>query len=272
MNKNLTVIAVIYNTKKKLLDSFINTIDRNYNILLVDNSEICNLNYLNSKKNITIYHSSKNNGNGDGINIALKKVNTPYAIYFDLDTFFEKNFLQKIEKYIFKIPNFSILIPNINNSSDSPKDFFEVYNSQGAAMLFNVSEIVKIGMFDTNYFLYREESDLFLRCQKFNKKIFVLPKINIKHNGSSSIEGDNIDLALIELRNWHYMWSYFYFFKKNYSYFFAIKKTYSFLFKDFIKLILFLIKKDRINICIRISRLTGLLSSILLFKSSKRLK
>ena len=62
MNKNLTVIAVIYNTKKKLLDSFINTIDRNYNILLVDNSEICNLNYLNSKKNITIYHSSKNNG------------------------------------------------------------------------------------------------------------------------------------------------------------------------------------------------------------------
>lgn len=272
MNENLTVIAVIYNTKKKLLENFISRIHEDYNIILIDNSEVCNFNYLDNKRNITIYHSNKNNGNGDGINIALKKVVTPFAIYFDLDTIFENNFLNEIEKYIFKIKEFAILIPNINNSSNSSKDFFELYDGQGAVMLFNVDEIIKIGMFDTNYFLYREESDLFLRCKKLKKKIFVLPQIKIEHNGSSSIEGDNINLSLIELRNWHYMWSFFYFYKKNYSYFFAIKKMYIFIIKDLFKLILFYIRRDKVNIWIRKSRLKGLLSSMFLLKSSKRIK
>ena len=85
------------------------------------------------------------------------------------------------------------------------------------------------------------------------------------------MEGDNVNLKMISLRSWHYMWSLFYFYKKNYSYFFALKKTYIFLIKDFFKLLYFLIKRDKLNICIRSNRLFGLINSMILKKSSKRL-
>ena len=271
MNKNLTVIIVVYKTKKELLKSFIHQIDKNYKILIIDNSYLYNFTDIENLQNVSIYRSKENNGNGDGINKGLKIVDTPYAIYFDIDTLFEKNFLQQIEKYIFKIKDFVILIPNINSSYSDKNEFIELYDGEGAAMLFNVKAIIKLGMFDINYFLYREETDLYLRCKKFNQKIFLLTKIHLRHDGSSSMDGDNSNLQMIALRNWHFMWSNFYFFKKNYSYFYAIKKTYSYLFKDFLKLLFFILKNDKVNICIRKYRLLGLINSIFLMKSSKRL-
>ena len=69
---------------------------------------------------------------------------------------------------------------------------------------------------------------------------------------------------------WHYMWSMFYFYKKNYNYLFALKKTYIYLIKDCIKLIIYLIVFDKYNFLIRFNRIYGLLSSILGLQSFKR--
>ena len=271
MNNNLTVIIVVYKTNRVILENFISQIDKNYKLLIIDNNSNYDFKNINKFKNIKIFRSDQNKGNGDGINIALNMVDTDYAMYFDIDTIFEKTLLDEIENYIKKIKDFCILIPNINSTHDSARDVIETYKAQGAAMLFNVSQIKEVGLFDNNFFLYWEESDLYLRCKRNKKKIFVLPKINILHNGSTSMEGDNENLTMISLRNWHYMWSLFYFYKKNYSYFFAFKKTYIFLIKDFLKLLYFLIKKDKLNICIRSNRLFGLINSIFLRKSYKRL-
>lgn len=271
MNNNLTIIIVVYKTNRIILENFISQIDENYNLLIIDNNSFYDFTNLDKFKNITIFRSDQNKGNGDGINIALNKVDTAYAMYFDIDTTFEKKLLNEIENYIKQINDFCILIPNINSTYDSTKDVIEAYDAQGAAMLFNVSQMKEVGLFDNNFFLYWEESDLYLRCKRNKKKIFVLPKINIQHKGSTSMEGDNVNLKMISLRNWHYMWSLFYFYKKNYSYLFALKKTYIFLIKDLLKLLYFLIKKDKLNICIRSNRLYGLINSMLLKKSSKRL-
>ena len=271
MNQNLTVIIVVYKTKKELLKTFINQIDTNYKILIIDNSFSYNFGEIENLKNVSIYRSPINRGNGDGINIGLRLVKSSYAIYFDIDTIFENSFLNYIEDYITKINNFCILLPNINSSSSSSEEFIEKYDGEGAIMLFNVREVIEVGLFDTDYFLYREETDLFYRCKINGKKIYLLTKIIAQHDGSSSIEGDNINLKNIGLRSWHLMWSYFYFYKKHYSYYYAIKKSLNVFFRDLAKLIYFILKRDKFNICIRYNRLLGLINSILLLKSSKRL-
>jgi GT2 family glycosyltransferase len=270
MNENLTVIIVVYKTKKELLKNFINQIDANYKILIVDNGFSYNFGEIENLQNVSIYRSPVNQGNGDGINIGLRMVKSPYAIYFDIDTIFENTFLSSIENYITKIKSFCILLPNINSSNKSNEEFIEKYDGEGAIMLFNVREVTNVGSFDTDYFLYREETDLFYRCKLNDKKIYLLTKIIAQHDGSSSMEGDNVDLKIVGLRSWHLMWSYFYFYKKHYSYYYAITKCSNVFSRDLGKLIYFILKRDKLNICIRYNRLLGLISSILLLKSSKR--
>ena len=46
--------------------------------------------------------------------------------------------------YTKKIKDFCILIPNINSTHDSNKDIIETYDAQGAAMLFNVSQVKEV--------------------------------------------------------------------------------------------------------------------------------
>jgi organic radical activating enzyme len=71
-------------------------------------------------------------------------------------------------------------------------------------------------------------------------------------------------------RNWHYNWSKFYYIKKNFGYLFAIKKSFSILFKILLKLFKCKIKNNKNDFLLAKAELLGLLSSILLKKSSYR--
>ncbi len=105
---------------------------------------------------------------------------------------------------------------------------------------------------------------------KNNKgKIFLDPKIIIKHSGASSVDKiSNIELE--KNRNWHWMWSTFYFHKKYKGFIIALiiifPKFLSSLFKTiFFQLILNKEKKD-----IYLNRLSGITNSILGKKSWRR--
>ena len=53
--------------------------------------------------------------------------------------------------------------------------------------------------------------------------------------GASIIDKQNVD----NLRNWHYMWSSFYFYKKNYGYLYALKKMFVKFIRSLMKVIFF---------------------------------
>jgi len=59
--------------------------------------------------------------------------------------------------------------------------------------------------------------------------------VKIFHKKSSSIETENDyqKNRLNYLRQWHYMWSKFYFYKKNFNTVYALLKTLILLLKDF---------------------------------------
>ena len=81
------------------------------------------------------------------------------------------------------------------------------------------------------FFLYFEEIDILLRSKREKIATYLLPFLKIKHIRSSSIK-KNIKIDL--MRAWHYMWSMFYFYKKNFTYLFALKKISLFIIKDFV--------------------------------------
>ncbi len=86
------------------------------------------------------------------------------------------------------------------------------------------------------------------------------------HKGGRS-HGDNEDLEIEKSRNWHWMWSKFYFSKKHYGFMWALIKTFPNFFSSFIKFIFyfFIFNKKKKNIYKM--RLLGLLNSYLLRKS-----
>ena len=66
------------------------------------------------------------------------------------------------------------------------------------------------------------------------------------------------------------MWSYFYFYKKNYNYFYALNKIFGKLFRSFFKSIFYFITFDLNNRDKYLYRFLGLLNSIVGKKSSYR--
>jgi len=89
-----------------------------------------------------------------------------------------------------------------------------VKNVKGFAMFLNISEFQQIGFFDENFFFYFEEIDLCKRLINHQKKIYLESSIIINHTGGKS--HDNALNKIMELsRNWHWMWSTFYYHKKH---------------------------------------------------------
>jgi len=266
----LTVIIVTHRSDKNLLKNILNNLAPFFKILIIENSEDNSLKIFEEKfLNVKVYLVN-NTGNGGGINQGLRLVKTKFAAYIDLDIEIYKadfiKFIQKAEE----IKNFAMLVPNIDNKYNI-KDMKECYEFTGCMMFFNLENLKDIGEFDENIFLYYEEIDFAHRCKILNKKIFLLPDVNILHKESSSVKvNDEKVNDLKVLRQWHFMWSKFYFFKKNFSYNYAIRKTlYDFVINLVKLIILFPFNKNKSKIFY--ARLEGLVYSMIGKKSSKRL-
>ena len=145
----------------------------------------------------------------------------------------------------------------------------EVENVKGFAMFLNMKSIKEVGFFDTNFFIYFEEIDLCKRLRSKNIKIYIDPSIETNHLGGAS---HNVRLnTQMELsRNWHWMWSSFYFHKKHYGYVSAFLKILPKFFSSVIKFLFYSITFNTLKKNIYRCRLQGIINSLLLKKSSYR--
>ncbi len=261
----VTLIIVVYKSDRNKLNKLLKVIGNRYKLIIIDNTYNYNFTRIKIPNNAKIIRS-KNFGNGSGINIALKKCKTKFAIYLDIDVEFKKDFFEKFINYAKKIKNFSILIPNHGNFSKKNK-LVNNYIGEASVMLYNIEKVKNLGLFDKNYFLYFEETDLLLRSKRKKSNAYLIPSLVIKHQRASSILKDE---SISLLRSWHYMWSMFYFYKKNYNYFEALKKVSKFIIKDILMLLFYLIILDKKNYKKRFYRLFGVISSMIGLKSFLR--
>ena len=276
-SKDLTIVITTYRSEEKI-ENCLNSIDSDIRIIIVENSS-------NNKfksdieekyKNVECILTKSNLGYGKANNIGLKKVLTKYSLVLNPDTILQKETLNNFFIFLNKNVNFALLGPSQNENfselefSDlKSSNFFKVNSIKGFAMFFNMSKFVDIGFFDENFFLYLEEIDLCKRVKKIKQKIYVDENIRIFHYGGKSVNKSySYETELV--RNWHWMWSLFYYNKKHFNYFYAVilvlPKFFSALFKSFFYKFIFDRKKSKIYR----SRLSGLFNSIIGKPSSYR--
>ena len=267
--KKITFVIVCFNSRN-IVKKCINSIDSKAKILVVENSK----NYLIKKElekefeNVTVVIAGKNLGYGAGNNLGISKIKTPYAFILNPDSFLKKNCINELYKVVTLLENkFKILAPKlINNYGYFSKNLSDkkilnilpVDYVKGFAMLINLRRINFKKIFDEKFFLFLEEIDFCKRIHDFygeKKEIFLINKAKIEHNAKQS-SGDNFSIELC--RNWHWMWSLFYYNKKHFGIIFAYKATiYKFISSTFKLLLnaLFLKKK---KVLIYYFRLLGL--------------
>ena len=232
--QNLSVVIVSFHSENVIHDCIKSIIDK-IEIIVVENSG--NKEFANKiedqYKNVKCILSPKNLGMGAGNNLGLKHINTDYVFILNPDVILKKNTIEEIIIASKKIENFGLIAP-ISDNLKYPNykikkkeilnftDPFKVDSVDGFAMILNLKKLKKIdqfkdnNFFDENIFLYLENDDLCKRINKF-ESIFIVPKSKINHLGASGVNkkySEQIELS----RNWHWIWSKFYFNKKHYGF------------------------------------------------------
>ena len=269
-DKELTVIITTFRSENQI-ESCLNSIDPNISKIVIENSNNQKFkNYIENKyTNIECILTNKNLGYGKANNIGLKKAKTKYCLVLNPDTILEKGAIKNFISSAKKNKDFYIIGPmpikdeflKKNNFKDN-STLLDTEHIEGFAMFLNMEKFHNIGFFDENFFLYLEEIDLCKRVKNKNGRILVDPSIKIFHFAGKSVN-HNFSYQVELTRNWHWMWSLFYYNKKHFNYFYALililPKFFSALFKIFIYRFVLKNKKSEIYA----KRLSGLYNAII---------
>ena len=280
---NLTFVIVTFKSDH-IIHECIESLPKNSKIIVIENSNDQKFKTdLEEKYSEITVIVQKNNGMGSANNRGIMLCETDFAFVINPDVKFYDNTFQEIINFSKKNDNYSILAPisvdakhpnyKIKNDNivDDDNDYLSVDSVDGFAMLINKSKFKDNLYFDENFFLYLENEDLCLRIKKENKKIYVLKTAKINHLGGKSPSAI-FEREVEYSRNWHWMWSKFYFNKKHHGYINAIINTLPKLFSTKIKFFYYLIIFNKHKREIYRMRYLGLLNSILCKKSWYRPK
>ena len=272
--KNLTFIIVTFKSEHIIYEC-INSLPKNSKIIIVENSQNESLKIDLEKEypNVEVI-VQENKGMGTANNVGIKLAKTDYAFVINPDVKFENNSIQRIIDFTAKINDYSILAPisdDVNypnyiiknkNHINIENEYLEVDSVDGFAMLINKKKFKDNLYFDENFFLYLENEDLCLRKKKEKKNIYVLKTAKINHLGGKS--PSHVFKKEIEYsRNWHWMWSKFYFNKKHYGYLNAFLKMIPGLISSFFKFIFYQLILNKNKSRIYKMRFLGLFNSML---------
>jgi GT2 family glycosyltransferase len=284
--QNLSVIIVSFKSDH-IIEKCIESIDKEIEIIVIDNSNNTKFKkYLENKyENTRCILSTKNIGMGAGNNIGIRNTNNDFALIINPDVILEKDTINQIINASKTMDSFSIIAPILDevkypnyklddkkNQKFDPTKPFKVKSVDGYSMLLNLKrlkQVVNFEFFDENFFLYLENDDFCKRLHLINENIFVVPKSKIYHLGGQAVN-PKYKKEIEFVRNWHWMWSKFYYNNKHYGYWKAtlriLKNLISAIFKFFFYTIIFNSYKSKIYRM----RLSGLINSMMGKKSFLR--
>ena len=274
----------------KLVDEIINY-DLGVKILIIENSIDHQLKYeLESKykKQVKVYLPNENLGFSKGMNKAIELSDDQFVFLNPADVILSHTCIQNLLNCLNNFKDFTLLAPTYKDEKiyKNYEEFLfskerethqlkiENFNLKevdwiDGTFIVNKEKIENNKIMDENIFIYFETMDMCLNFKKKNQKMFVVENIKFEHIGGSSHERKfNFEAKLS--RNWHYNWSKFYYFKKNFSYLYALKKFSTVLFKNALKLLYYFMTRNKENYLLKKAEINGSMHSILLNKSNYR--
>jgi GT2 family glycosyltransferase len=220
MVKPFVSIIIVNWNGKKFLDSCLGSLStiayKNVEIIFVDNAssdrsvEFVKANY----PKVVIIHNKKNLGLSGGHDVAFKKAKGDAVLLLNTDTIVGKRFLNELVAVLFSNQEYGgvqpkLIIPKYN-VIDSIGSFFlpggnlyhfgreknphlgiynktmEIFSTKAACMLIKTTVLKKTGLFDKDFFVYFEDTDLCMRIWLAGYKVIYTPKTIVYHKGGGA--------------------------------------------------------------------------------------
>jgi len=271
---NLSIIIVTIKSDK-IIHQCINSINQDMPIIIVEQSNNKNFkDELEDKyKNLKCILSGSNLGMGTGNNIGIKATQTEHVLILNPDVILEKNTIEELFLASKNLQDYTILAPleknfanygmfnkkilnkNLNNAP------FKVDYVDGFSMIIK-KNFFKGEYFDENIFMYLENNDL---CKRVNSKegsIYVVPKSKINHLSAKTVDQkfkDEVELS----RNWHWIWSKFYFSKKHYGFLKAFYEGFPKYCSSLLKFLFYFLINNKMKRKIYFNRASGFYNAYL---------
>ncbi len=270
--EDFTFIITTFRSEK-LINECLKDLPKKNKKIIIENSGNKNLKETIERNydNIECYLMSENLGYGSANNVGIIKSKTDYVFIINPDTKVTNDKFEKIVSFL-NNQNFAIAAPQIIETNKMYKQNKEKSNIKkvdqvpGMAMILNKKKFNNV-FFDENIFLYLEEIDLCKRMREQGENILEI-NVEIDHLGGQS--HGQFDSEMENSRNWHWMWSKFYFYKKHHNYFYSLIKTFPNLLSSIFKFIYFRLTGNEKKTNLYKMRFLGLLNSYLLKKSFYR--
>ena len=277
---NITFIIVSFKSEN-VIHSCLNSLPQISKKIVIENSRNTKLKEeLESKYDNIEVLINHNLGMGASNNIGILQSKTQFAYILNPDTKLNVSTMDKLIDATDKIVDFAILSPLCSDSrfpnykiyekkSSLNNQIIEVDTIDGFSMLINKSKFNN-SFFDENIFLYLENDDICLRARKNNQKIYIVKNSLIDHLGASSSNiKDSYEFDL--LRNWHWMWSKFYYNKKHSGFLLSTIKIFPNFLSAIIKYIFYLLLFKNQKRKIYKMRLLGIINAFVGKKSFYRI-
>ena len=274
--QNLSIVIVTLKSDN-VIHNCIKSIDASIPIIVVENSKNSSFKEeIESRyKNVKCILSQENLGMGAGNNIGIKYAKTNYVLILNPDVTLQKDALENIFEASKLIEDFSILAPiSLDDNFPNYKIFknrkrvlkntlpFKVDNIDGFAMLLNKSKFKENIFFDEKFFLFLENDDLCLRVNKNGGSVFIIPTSKINHLGSHAVNSKyktEVELS----RNWHWLWSKYYFNKKNFGFMSALIECLPTFFSSILKILFYMIIRNDIEKKKNFNRASGFYNALI---------
>ena len=265
----ITVVINTFNSEDKI-HQCLNSIDPRTKIIVIENSNDLGFKNELEKKyfNLNCYLTGQNLGYAKGNNLGLSKVKSKFALILNPDAFLERGALERLLATAKNLKDFAIIGPakqdefSNRDLNRDQKDIFQVSSLKGFAMFLNLEQFKNINFFDEKFFIYLEEIDLCRRLNKKNKKIYLDKKVIINHLGGSS-HNEKINFEMELSRNWHWMWSTFYYNKKHFGYISSLFKVSGKFVSALLRYTFYSLMLNKMKKKIYFQRLSGLFNSII---------
>lgn len=229
----VSVIIVNWNGKKWLsgcLSSISKQSFRNFEVILVDNASTDeSVAFVRKNYPDTVIVKNHNNlGFSGGANAGIEKSKGMHVLFLNNDTVFKKDFIEKFIKAFDEIPNLGTVQSKVLLMGDPKKldtcgsywtdssflyhygvdkdQSLEKYNksmpffsNMGAAMMIRREIIDRVGMFDSDFWNYYEDTDFCNRVWMAGYECWYYPKAVIYH--ARGMTSSKVDRTFIQFNN-----------------------------------------------------------------------
>lgn len=264
--KNISITIVIYQESFEILSKCLENI-KDFNIIIIDNSGNYKLKdeVLKKYKIFKYIINPKNLGFSKATNQAIKLVNTSYVLCLQADCeisiesinklylalckyedciMVTPTFYNKQKKLTFSggpLPEKNIEMKNLNLEGDTCVDI-----ATTAAVFFKKKDLMNIGLFDEDFFIYFPDFEIGRRIKDYNKSIIQVFDANAIHvMGNLKIE--NI-IKKTFFRNYYFTYDELIYYNKgqnkNFVYFNLKRKIFNYILKFLLNLMILRIVKS----------------------------